>query len=393
MTAERRNPGKAGRMLQTAAAVLVFAGAAALGVPSAMASGGPDPTPNYSKLLDFIRIADRQDPLIEFATGETAVDQALNRENMAYLNQNQELIDRIRFRLESEDLKWQLAAASKRLMIVPENRAEYATLFENYCQDVITYVLDRTHLPNPYQAIATLKGPPSLDAAAETEGIVAYLVHNVADEYVEEYVFSDSSGEGKKIKIKLRNRVFTGVVGSYTSNLVIGENQDYAFEREPYTLWQNSADNPMNVFIAPIEETLHIALRDATEGAIRTLLTQKEPQHLSEVEAIVEECMAVEEAVVGGLVSRLLPEVFDRYLPEDTARDVTDVMNARGAFAKYRYLDRGIALVTELGLDTAIDLYKTDPGGFRSLLDKPEAPDKATQPAPPAEAPREKTAA
>ena len=41
------------------------------------------------------------------------------------------------------------------------------------------------------------------------------------------------------------------------------------FERNNYTIWQNSAQLPYNALIVPIEETLHIALRPHTEKAIQ----------------------------------------------------------------------------------------------------------------------------
>ncbi|MFZ7126877.1 MAG: hypothetical protein ACOWWM_12055 [Desulfobacterales bacterium] len=350
--------------------------------PFARASEGPVPMQDYSRLLDFIQSDDLQDPLVEFMHGESGVDRAMNRENVAYLNQNQELMDRIRSGLNSSELKWQLSNATRRRMVVPEARSEYAALFENYCRDVVDYVLDRTHLPNPYQSIATLHDSPAREDWPAGGGIRAYLVHNVADEYVEEYVFFDASGEGKKIKIKLRNRVYAGEVGSYTSNLVIGEDHHYDFVRDPYTLWQNSAENPLNVFIAPIEETLHIALRSATESSIKSTLEEVRPENLHAIEQIIEKHMAIEEAVVGGIVNHLMPEIFDRFLPDPPSEHLLSVMAARSEFDKYRYLDRGIRVVDDLGFEAAIDLYRSDPGSFQSLLTEPKESTAATDSAP-----------
>ncbi len=329
---------------------------------------------DYGRLLDYIRMEDRQDPLVPFSAGIDGVDRNLNRENIAQINQDRNLLDRIRARLESERLEWRLSNASKRRMVVPEERSEYAALFEGYCNDVVGYVVERLGLPNPYRAISTLSGPPEgLDDPAE-EGIRAYLVHNIADEYIEEYLFSDASGQGESIRIKIRNRTYGGVVGSYTSNLVIGEDHHYTFVREPYTLWQNSATNPLNVFIVPIEETLHIALRGSTEEAIVAALQREKPELLTDVERIIEECMAVEEAMVGGLVSRLLPDVFERYLPNPPDDPLGRILEERKALDKYRYLERGIDVVADLGLTAAIELYRTNPSGFRALLEPQQKP-------------------
>ncbi len=352
-----------------------------IGLGSAAASTAPAPEKggDYSRLLHYIQTEDLQSPLVEFSRYDTPVDKIMNAENLSFLSNNQDLLNGIRSRLNSDQLEWRLGAASKRLMIVPEGRSEYADLFERYCRDVVDYVLSRTQLPNPYQSIATLSGPPGDHAVDKNEHITAYLVHNVADEYIEEYIFSSRSQEKKKIKIKLRNRVYSGVVGSYTSDLLIGDDHQYEFIRNPYTLWQNSAKNPLNVFIVPIEETLHIALRESTEKTIRTTLERTRPEKLQEVEAIIEECMAVEEAIVGGIVSHLLPEIYDRFLPNPPAEHAADVMH-RDQFAKYRYLDRGIQVVSDLGLKTAIDLYRSDSERFKVLLDPKPQPSVASEP-------------
>ncbi len=320
-------------------------------------------------LLTFIRAEDRRDPLIEFGQTDNQVDAALSRENRAYLAQNASLLAQIRGQLASEALSWKLAEASKRLMIVPESRPAYAALFQKYCQTAIDYVLDKTRLPNPYRAIATFPESASPEARLSGEdGITAFLVHNIADVYTEEYIFSDAAETGPRIKIQLSSRSYTGEVGSYSSYLVIGENQQYDFVRNPYTLWRNSADDPLNVLIAPIEETLHIALRRATEKAIKSSLTAQPPKSLPAVEQIIEEWLAVEEAAVGGLVRQLLPEVMDRFLTEWPVKDIDATLRARLAFDKYRYLNEGIQIVEDLGLDAAIDLYQKTPQAFKSML-------------------------
>ena len=330
------------------------------------------------RLLSFIQAENRRAPLIEFGQAEKRVDEALSRENRAFLGQNETLLSRIRDQLESEALSWKLAEASKRLMIVPESRPAYAALFENYCQTAIDYVLDKTRLPNPYRTIATFPETASpAEGLSGDDGITALLVHNIADVYTEEYIFSAAAEAGPQIKIKLSNRSYTGEVGSYSSYLVIGEDRQYDFVRNPYTLWRNSADDPLNVLIAPIEETLHIALRRATENAIKSSLTAQPPQTLPAVEQIIEEWLAVEEAAVGGLVRQLLPEIMERFLTEWPAKDIEATLRARLEFDKYRYLNQGIRIVEDLGLEAAIDLYQNTPQTFKSML----APSNGERPA------------
>lgn len=340
-----------------------------LSISGVAAEHQPGPWFDANLLLSFIQAENRHDPLIEFGQAENRVDEALSQENRDFLGQNETLLARIRSQLESEALSWELAEASKRLMIVPENRPAYAALFENYCQAAIDYVLDKTRLPNPYRSIATFPEIASPEPTLNGEtGITALLVHNIADVYTEEYIFSAAAETGPRIKIKLSNRSYTGEVGAYSSYLVIGEDQQYDFVRNPYTLWRNSADDPLNVLIAPIEETLHIALRRATENAIKSSLVAQPPETLPVVEQIIEEWLAVEEAAVGGLVRQLLPEIMDRFLTEWPVKDIEATLSARLEFDKYRYLNQGIRIVENLGLEAAIDLYQKTPQAFKSML-------------------------
>ena len=319
--------------------------------PAMAVSGNSlDEWQNFEPLLDFIRMEDRQDPLIPFTLKRDGVDSTLSRENRRFISQNEKLLGNIRTELNSDALNWQLREARKRLMVVPEKNPEYAALFENYCHTVIDYVLQKTGLPNPYQAITTLNGPPSDPIPSGDGGITAYLVHNIADVYSEEYEFFTDINADRKIRITLDNRVYLGEIGSYSSFLLINEDQQYTFEHSPYTLWRNSAANPLNVFIAPIEETLHIALRGATEEAIRTQLTEKPPSTRADMEAVVEE-------LLGG----------------DAAFDIVRTLAERRAFAKYRFLDQGIEVVNAMGLQSVIGIYLEQTGDFKALLTPPAA--------------------
>jgi hypothetical protein len=263
-------------------------------------------------------------------------------------------------------------------MVVPEAHPDYAALFERYCYAVIDYVLQETRLPNPYQAITTLDGPPADPIHSVDDGITAYLVHNIADVYSEEYEFFAALDSDRSIRITLDNRTYRGEIGSYSSFLVVDEDRQYRFEHNPYTLWRNSAEDPLNVLIAPVEETLHIALRDATEGAIKSRLTDQPPSTRADMEAVVEEWLAIEEAAVGGLVSALLPEILDRFVEGDSTADVMRTLAERQAFDKYRYLDQGIAVVNTIGIESTIAVYLEQTQHFKAMLASPPSDGTAT---------------
>jgi hypothetical protein len=326
---------------------------------------------HFEHLLDFIRMEERQDPLVEFTQTREGLDAALSQENRRFISQNEGLLEDIRTELKGNDLNWKLRQATTRLMVVPIAHPDYAALFERYCYAVIDYVLQETRLPNPYQAITTLDGSPADPIRSGDEGITAYLVHNIADVYSEEYEFFAAIDSDRSIRITLDNRTYRGEIGSYSSFLVIDEDRQYRFEHNPYTLWRNSAEDPLNVLIAPVEETLHIALRDATEGAIKSRLTDQPPSTRADMEAVVEEWLAIEEAAVGGLVSALLPEILDRILDGDSTADVMRTLAERHAFDKYRYLDQGIAVVNSIGIQSTIAVYLEQTDHFKAMLASP----------------------
>ncbi len=338
----------------------------------------------------FILDADHRDPLVAFGEVRHQVDASLSRENRANLGGNITLMESIRSELASDTPRWRLVQASTRLMIVPEQRPVYAALFEKYCQAAVDFVLARTRLPNPYQDIATFEGENGQGSApAAGGGVTAYLVHHIADVYTEEYVFFTAKDSGPQVKIELSNRNYTGEVGSYSSYLVIDEDQNLEFIHSPYTLWRNSAEHPLNVLIAPVEETLHIALRHFTEAAIERRLGSLSDRSRPYIDQVVEEWLAVEEAAVGGLVHQLMPEVMSRFFKGWPQADLDATFEARRSFDKYRYLDQGVRIVEALGIEAFIDRYRRDPMDFRAMLAPPSPVEVSTEttvtsePAPP----------
>ena len=93
--------------------------------------------------------------------------------------------------------------------------------------------------------------------------------------------------------------------------------------------------------MVPAEETLHITLRDSTESAIKKDVEQSHQRSLKSVEKIVENWMAVEEAIVGGIVYRLLPHILEEHITdlslsyiEMDIRQIFDVLDLVFQFAE-----------------------------------------------------------
>jgi hypothetical protein len=69
----------------------------------------------------------------------------------------------------------------------------------------------------------------------------------------------------------------------------------------------------------PIEETLHILMRPFPEKAMKAELEQTRPTPLDQVQQVVDDWIAVEEAVVGGVVWQVMLEVCARFVPQQDA--------------------------------------------------------------------------
>ena len=330
-----------------------------------MVLASPDQPSGYSRLMELIMLDDMAEPLYPFNDFKAELDTASHGEYLTYLNEQPDVLKKIYTGLGSEKIQWKLDNISNRLLYVPEMREEYATLYESYCNDVVTYVLDKTKLKNPYRSIQTLLYEKP-DISDDDKGIVAFLVHNIIEESSATYIFSNP--EGKKLKVELNERTFSGAVGSYGTDIYIRENGEFEFISNKYTIWQNSAKNPYTALLVPAEETLHIVLRKYTERVIKETLKENSIRTLKEVEEIVDNWIAVEEAIVGGLVYTLIPEMIDQYLDQQTQDLVEADLQRKRKFKRYHHLRKGIGIVGRIGYAESIKLYKEDPNRFKALL-------------------------
>lgn len=318
---------------------------------------------DYTRLVDLIELEDKERPLYVFNDFESEFDGDSHQANLDYFNQHPELIRKIKKELGGSEIRWRLDSLMHRLLFVPETRRVYATLFENYCKHVIGYVLDKTALKNPYRKIQTLnKERPKV----ADNGIVVFLVHNLAKEFVGKYVFFNK--RRRKVKIDLRGTEFLGVVGSYTTTVDLGDNGRLEFKRDNYTIWQNSARNPYTVLTVPVEETLHIGLREHTERAIRERVELRSVKDLEGMENIAEDSMATEEAIVGGVVHALLPDFVERYVPNVPHSSIEEDLKLKSELKQYRHLKKGIQIVESIGYENALKMYSNDPIEFMNLL-------------------------
>lgn len=318
---------------------------------------------DYTRLVDFILLEDREYPLCLFNDFRDDLDDEVNRANLEHFESDRELVGRVRGALGDGELQVELKSLKWRWAFVPENREEYSELYEDYCWDVIDYVLTQTRSSSPYKGIKTLqKEKPKIPEI----GVTAFVVHNLVKEFMTEYIFSNQ--EGKAIAVDLTGKLFSAYVGSYSTSITIGEKGSFVFERNTYTIWQDSARNVFTALSVPAEETLHILLREATEREMKRQLARRHPSTLEEVQGVVKEWMAVEEAVVGGLVHRLLPRFLRKRVGNLSPALIEGDVGEKTKRKKYRYLKKGIQLVRQFGCEKAVRLYGEKPALWRSLL-------------------------
>jgi hypothetical protein len=304
-----------------------------------------------------------EEPLYAFNPFEHDFDPAAQPLGLQFLNEHPNLLRSIRRDLGPGEIEWRLEDARRRLLFVPEKREELARMFEDYCGHVIDYTLKKTRLENPYNGIVVLADEkPELPS----EGVTAFLVHNLAEEVTGTYVFSNQGP--KRLKIDLSRKTFLGEVGSYTTDLFFRDKGDPDFSWDRFTIWQTTARNPFAVLSVPVEETLHIAVREHTHRAIQEQIGTDPAQEVEELERIVADWVAVEEALVGGVLHALLPRFLKshtRNLPESF---IEEDLESRRLFRQYRYLPSAIDLVGDLGYEEALQMYADHPGHFRDLV-------------------------
>jgi len=319
---------------------------------------------DYSALVELLQTQqERETPLYAFNPFEESLDEAANSSGIQFFNEHPKLLNKIRNDLGPGEIEWKIEHSRHRLLFVPEQREEMGRLFEDYCGDVIDYTLRKTKLENPYVKIVTLEEEtPEIPA----EGVTAYLVHNLVEEVKGTFVFSNPGR--KSLKIDLSRKTFLGEVGSYTTNIFFHGNGEPEFSWDRYTIWQTTARNAFTVLSVPVEETLHIAVREHTHQAILEEFAESDPASAEVLEKIVEDWMAVEEAVVGGVLHALLPPFLKSHAKNLPDSLIAQDVESRGRFEKYQYLKKAIGVVGELGYEEAIRMYADHPQEFRELV-------------------------
>lgn len=319
----------------------------------------------YERLIPLLQLPDKKEPLHLLKELGSELDPETFQANLDYLTENRQILENIRNDLQCRKLRWELDDFSQRILFVPEERSEYATLFRAYCRDVIDYLLAKTHFRNPYNGIVNLDGqiPPEVSE----DGVTVFLVHNLVKESCARILFM--TPEKRSRTIELRTKDFLGEIGSINTNVYVGEDGRITFEWDKYTIWQNSCDNYYTALTVPAEETFHLVLRAYTHQAIEAELNGNGPPGSARIKKTVKDWMQVEEALVGGLVRYLLPQFLNERVGQISGSLIDRHTRSKEGFEIYKYIHQGIDLVDRMGYQEAIEMYKRAPGEFRRCLE------------------------
>jgi hypothetical protein len=249
------------------------------------------------------------------------------------------------------------------LHYIPETRAHLAHAYQAYCRQAIAHTCQMAQVPTFYKGVfIPKKANPEIAAG---DHVSAFVVHRLAKAYEAICEFSGSKG---RVKFKVAGAIYSSHLGAVEMEVEGLPDGTYRIQRRNYTIWQDYSDNVYTLLQIPVEETLHYLMGRHTDRQLRRQLLEDEVHQTAQVQEIANNWMAVEEAIVGGLVEHLLPALIRR---QDLVLDAGDMQrsaDAKAGLPQYRYRDVGLRLVASMGAQAAIKMYREDPLAFRKQL-------------------------
>ncbi|BBO70437.1 hypothetical protein DSCA_43670 [Desulfosarcina alkanivorans] len=312
----------------------------------------------------------REAPLLVFRDFATDPDVEVIRHIRHELGQQKDMLARIRQTIGFEKrVKFSMEEIQVRLMYVPQLQDRHADAYYRYCLDVTEALFQMTGMDNFYDVITC---PRTRFPAVSTTGKSAFLVHRLAKAYRAVCRFTAESG--RSVKTTLSGAIFSNHLGAVDLEIQLMAPGEYRLTRRPFTIWQNDTRNLSTLMSIPVEETLHFYIGQATDREIANAMAHHPPTDLAAAQRLAQSWMAVEEAVVGGLVNSMLAGYCTRRHVTLPGFYTGETHPAVPSLHRYRYRDQGIRLVRDLGFKDAVSRYMDNPSAFRAqLLRRPDA--------------------
>ncbi|WP_372683298.1 hypothetical protein [Desulfosarcina sp.] len=321
-------------------------------------------------------MAEREGPMLVFRDFVADPDPEVAQHIQRQLGQRKEMLDLVRKKIGFEKkVRLSVEDIQVRLMFVPQLQEDHADAYHRYCQDITAYLFEMNEMDNCYAAISSPKEsyPP-----LSQSGISAFLVHRLAKDY--RAVCRLTAESGRSVKYKASGAIFSNHLGAVDLEIRSIASGQFELSRKSYTIWQNNTENLYTLMSIPVEETLHYQLGKATDREIAASMKHHPPQNLFAAQRLAEAWMAVEEAVVGGLVNRVLERYCNQHHMVTPVSLAGEVRPAVPSLHQYRHRDRGIQLVDNLGFQEAFALYMQSPSMFKDQLFRQQDADLARNP-------------
>jgi len=305
----------------------------------------------------------RETPLLVLQDYKSDPDAEIERHLRKQLPRRQDLLKQIQQKIGFETrVRMAIEAIQVRLLFIPQSREAPANAYLRYCRDITDTIFRMNRMDSFYAAITC---PETSFPAFSESGITAFLVHRLAKEF--QAICKFTAASGKNIKYTVSGSIYSNHLGAVDLEIQTPAPGRYELARKPFTIWQNDTANLYTLMAIPIEETLHYLLGVATDRALTHAMQARPPQSLAEARVLAEEWMAVEESAVGGLVNQLLKRYCTEHgisLPAPGNGDECAVPPLQ----QYRYRQRGLQVVADIGFQDAMALYLESPTRFRRRL-------------------------
>jgi hypothetical protein len=319
---------------------------------------------DLESLSNLVQMEMRDGPLLVFRDFVADADNEVDRHIKRQWSQRSDLLTTLKDKIGSDQpIRLRVEETAVRLMFVPQGQTPAEAAYQRYCLDVTDFLFEICQQENMLSGIIS---PDTAYPFVSGDGLCAFLVHRLAKAYQAVCRFTAQSG--RSVKYKVSGAIFSNHIGAVDLNIELLAQGQFGLSRSPFTIWQNAGSGLSALMAVPVEESLHYWLGTATDRQIADALEEKPPESLAEAKRLAQAWIAIEEAVVGGLVE----DVIGRYCAKhNMALPVPLHEEMRPAIAvlpQYRYREEGIRLVHQLGFQKAIDMYLEDPGWFGDQL-------------------------
>jgi hypothetical protein len=341
-------------------------GAVGLALPSSVLAVPQISAP--ASLSELVTTDALTGPLLPFRTLGVDPDGEIKAHIYREVAHKSGLMAHLKKRLETEGpISLDLREIKVDLQYVPETRTHLARAYQTYCRQAIAHTCQVAQVPSFYRGIFLPQTANPEIAAGD--GVSAFVVHRLAKAYEAICDFSAGGGRNDRhVKFKVAGAIYSSHLGAVEMDVEGLPDGSYRIQRRNYTIWQDYADNVYTLLQIPVEETLHYLMGRHTDRQLRHQLRADAIHQAAQVEEIASNWMAVEEAIVGGLVEQILPVLIRRQELVLDAGDVKRSAAAKAGLPQYRYRDLGLRLVASMGARAAMEMYREDPLAFRKQL-------------------------